>query len=391
MTPSANLLTDPIIREWAHRNIEEWDRAPDARFAKWARDSIGGEAARAALTLLSIWAKHRAKFPHWPAISSDPEGAEQASGERAARWRAARFSGYAHTLDLCSGIGADAIALSQTCEHVVAVDRSHDKLVCARTNVTLYGQPEHCDFLCADVEHELPAADAIALDPDRRAHGRRVVRPDLYSPPLANWERIRRRVRTCAVKVAPGIAYQDISRDAVAEFIQDRGECREAVLWFGERAPRARTATILRSDEPLSAFTMDALEPESFDLASVGSVLYDPHPAVIRAHLITQLAAQLGAWRLDEHTAYLSSDVNSQTPFADTFAVAAVLQFHLKRLRQLLRDRQIGSLEIRTRRFPIPPDDLRKMLTLRGDNAATLVLTRCEGAATAILCHASRT
>jgi hypothetical protein len=136
---------------------------------------------------------------------------------------------------------------------------------------------------------------------------------------------------------------------------------------------------------------MDALEPESFDLASVGSVLYDPHPAVIRAHLVTQLAAQLGAWRLDEHTAYLSSNVNSQTPFADTFVVEAILQFHLKRLRQLLRDRQIGSLEIRTRRFPIPPDELRKMLTLRGDNAATLVLTRCEGAATAILCQASRT
>ena len=118
--------------------------------------------------------------------------------------------------------------------------------------------------------------------------------------------------------------------------------------------------------------------------------MLEPDRAVIRAHLIDQLAGDLGAWKLDGEVAYLSSDSPVETPFATRFRVREVFRFGLKRLQGYLRVAGIGRLEIKKRRFPIEPDDLRRQLRLGGEGEATLVLTRIGEKPTVIVCDRVR-
>ena len=387
MTVSGALLIDHFVRQWAELHEREWELTPLHTLTEKARDALGTDGCRAALALLSVWNQHQPKFPTWRHLAADRQSAEQASGERAARWRAGRLSGCTRILDLCCGIGGDAIALSSHCEHLVAIDRDFQRALCARFNVSSFGHGDRTDVVCSDVGAVLTAAEAAVLDPDRRPGGRRVIRPELYEPPACLWAQIRKSVRTLAVKVAPGIPFDAIPADAVPEFVEDRGECREAVLWFGERKPHARTAVILGAGSTVTASCIDASAPESFQKGEVGRFVYDPSPAVVRAQLVTHLAAKLSAWRLDDRIAYLSSDSLVETPFARGFEVLSVIPFSLKRLRAHLRDKRVGAVEIRTRRFPVNPDELRPMLDLRGPESATVILTRVRGNALAIVCR----
>ncbi len=56
-----------------------------------------------------------------------------------------------------------------------------------------------------------------------------------------------------------------------------------------------------------------------------------------------------------------------------------------KPLRAALRERGVGRLTIKKRGVSVVPEELRKRLSLRGDEEATLVLTRVAGKGTALL------
>ena len=53
--------------------------------------------------------------------------------------------------------------------------------------------------------------------------------------------------------------------------------------------------------------------------------------------------------------------------------------------RAICANARIGQLEIKKRGVDIDPEKLRRELKLRGDNAATLLITRVAGRPTAIL------
>ncbi|KWX10127.1 methyltransferase, partial [Carbonactinospora thermoautotrophica] len=116
-----------------------------------------------------------------------------------------------------------------------------------------------------------------------------------------------------------------------------------------------------------------------------GRYLYEPDGAVIRAHLVGHVAAQVDGRLLDPTIAYVASDRLVPTPFATAYEVTDVLPFQLKRLRALLRERGVGVLTIKKRGSALEPDRLRRQLRLTGDSAAVLILTRVAGAPTALL------
>ncbi|MGH3716755.1 MAG: THUMP-like domain-containing protein, partial [Micromonosporaceae bacterium] len=111
----------------------------------------------------------------------------------------------------------------------------------------------------------------------------------------------------------------------------------------------------------------------------IRDVLYDPDGAVVRAHLVAELADQLDATLLDPQIAYLTADTVRATPFARAYAVHDVLPFSLKRLRTALRERGVGRVTIKKRGSALVPEQLRRDLRLAGDTEATVVLTRIAG------------
>jgi hypothetical protein len=126
-------------------------------------------------------------------------------------------------------------------------------------------------------------------------------------------------------------------------------------------------------------------DSDDVETGPLGEYLYEPNGAVIRARLIGDLARMIGARMLSDGIAYLTADDAVSTPFAAGFRVLETLPYQERELKRALKERGIGTLEIKKRGVDVDPAALRKRLSLSGSRSATLVLTRVAGKHTALL------
>jgi len=183
-------------------------------------------------------------------------------------------------------------------------------------------------------------------------------------------------------KVAPGIPHELVPPGAEAEWVSVAGEVKEAALWYGALATVPRRATLLPSGA-----TLVGRGTGPPPVGSAGPWLYEPDGAVIRAGLVAEVVVALPGGRLlDPTIAYVAAERSVPTPFARGYRVAEVLPFSLKRLRDLLRARDIGRVTVKKRGSAVDPDVLRRELRLSGHGHAVVVLTRVAGAPAALVC-----
>jgi len=331
--------------------------------------------ASAVLQTIELRAKAAKRFERADRMLFTREGLEQATSRPVAEYRAARFAGLGTVLDLCCGIGGDTIELAKQCRKVVAIDIDPVKVAIARHNVAVYGLAEKVEFHVADVSTCGFDADAVFVDPSRRVAGQRRISPSQYEPPLDVVLRLVRRYPRGTVKCAPAMDYEGLMTDASIEVVSVDRECKEVVLWFGEFASATRIqATVLPSGEhllPTADFTVSVKPP--------GAYVFEPDPAVIRAHLVNELAGRFGLWKLDDSIAFMSGDHPIHSPLMVFSRVLQWLPFNLKKLNAALAALNIGRVDIKRRGFPLAPDDLKSKLKLRGDLSAVLYCCRHAG------------
>ncbi|MGQ0605099.1 MAG: class I SAM-dependent methyltransferase [Anaerolineales bacterium] len=330
--------------------------------------------AKAALEIVILRAKARAKFSRAEAMYFIREALEQASSETISTYRAQRYAKFARVVDVCCGLGGDAIGLSSVID-VTLVDVDDLRLALAQTNLAAYGRV--AEAVCADVTvAPLLPADALWFDPARRAGGRRKFSVRDYVPPLALVRQWVAHTPAIGVKLSPGVDLAELSEyEAEIEFISVEGELKECVLWFGPlRTKATHRATLLPGPHTLIP------NPQSLtSLRSPKSFLYEPDPAILRAGLVTTLAAQLGAHQLDPDIAYLTADTLTPTPFARAFSIEDAFPFQLKRLRDYLRARNVGVVTVKKRGSPLTPEQLIHKLKLTGDESRIVFLTQVSG------------
>lgn len=363
------------------------------------------ELVAVALAQARLRQRARAKFGAADAerMYFTPDGVEQATRARVAAHRARRFAalGVGTLADLCCGIGGDAIALARAGIRVLAVDRSPLTCAVARANAEALGLAGRIEVRCADVTEPLGIAgyDAVFVDPGRRAERpgrkpRRIFDPEACSPPLSWAVRVARQAPCAALKVAPGIPHQAVPDGVEAEWVSDRGEVTEAALWFGDGCG-GRRATLLPGGHWLAGpchVSQVATLPAP-ETGPVGRYLYEPDGAVIRAHLIAEVADRVGGRLLDPSIAYLTSEKLTATEYATAYEITDTLPFNLKHLRALLREREVGTVTVKKRGSAVSPEELRRRLRLKsqGGNSCTIFLTRLSGAPTMLLGHPAAT
>ena len=88
---------------------------------------------------------------------------------------------------------------------------------------------------------------------------------------------------------------------------------------------------------------------------------------------------------LAEKIAYLTGDDAVTSPFVQSFRVREVLPADTKKLARALKERGIGILEIKKRGVDVDPAALRQSLKLKGEESATLIMTRVGGSRVAVL------
>jgi len=328
------------------------------------------------------------KFAGAAALYFTRDGLEQATGGGIARHRARRYAPYGIVADLACGIGGDALILAEG-HPVLAVDRDPLRLAILRENARASGLAGRILPVVADLlAGGPPRADALFCDPGRRAaDGRRVFSTTGYQPPLAHVLGWRGVVPALGVKVSPGIVREEwpAPDDVEIEFISERGGLKEAALWCGPLRTVARRATLLPSGATLTA---DGPAP-AIAVGPHGAVLYEPDPAIIRAGLVEDLAAILGATKLDADIAYLTADHAVPTPFARAFRVVEALPFALKRLKARLRALDAGEVTVKKRGSPLDPDQLARDLRGRGSRPLIVVLTHVAGRPYALICESA--
>jgi SAM-dependent methyltransferase len=381
LTPEGRALLD---------EVRDTDPARELAVATRLRRTHPAELVSAALGQARLRQRAVAKFGAEDAgrMFFTPNGVEQSTRASVAAYRAGRLSalGVTSVADLCCGIGGDAIALARAGIRVLAVDRDPATAAAARANAAELGLDDLIEVREADVtEVDAGGYDAVFVDPARRGGRGRIFDPEAYSPPLS-WavEAARTAPRAAALKVAPGIPHEAVPEDAEAEWISDGGDVKEAVLWFGG-APGAVRATLLPGPRTLLGAGLP--DPE---VRTPGRYLYEPDGAVIRAHLVAEVAEQVGGGLLDATIAYVTADELLPTPYATAYEITDRMPFNVKKLKALLRERGVGTLTVKKRGSAVEPEELRRKVKPQGPNAATVFLTRVAGAPTMLIGHPAR-
>jgi hypothetical protein len=332
-----------------------------------------GDVGPLALEQALLRVRARSKHPRGADLWWTPEALEQASSHEVASSRADRFD--RPVLDLGCSVGGDLLTLP---DGSTGVDLDEARLLLAQENARVLGR--RVLLLRADVRTlPVPAGADVFADPARRSGGRRTFDPRAYSPPLDLL--LGLPARALGVKVAPGIDHEALPPELEVEVVSLRGDVKEAVLWGGAaRRGARRTATLLPGPHVL----VDDGAPVP-RVAPPGAWLLEPDGAVVRSHLVAQVARDVDGWLLDATIAYVAADAPVDVPWGRWYRVREVLPFSLKGLRERLRACDAGTLVVKKRGTAVEPEVLRRQLKLTGSRETTVVLTRSAGRQIALI------
>ncbi|WP_243792524.1 THUMP-like domain-containing protein [Saccharopolyspora gloriosae] len=351
-----------------------------------ARAVAGPRFAAAALETAVLRGRAESKLDGAGRWLFTEDALQQATTAAVARHRARRLTGHV-VHDVTCSIGADLREVALVADRCLGSDLDEVRLAMARHNLTADGSP--AGLVRADALRPVSTGTTIVADPARRdGTGRRRWNPADLVPPLDELLDVHAG-RDMVVKCAPGLDFDAIPEHAEVEIVSLAGQVREAAVWLGGLAEPGvrRRATVLRTDGSRDELTDRA--PDDCPVLDIGQWIVDPDGAVVRAGLVRHYAARHGLGQLDPRIAYLTGD--APPPGIRAFRVIDHGKYAEKALRALLREHDVGRLEIMTRGVDVDPDALRRKLKPRGATEATAILTRVGSTPHAYLCRAERT
>ncbi len=283
------------------------------------------------------------KFSQWEKMSFPGRGAlEQATPEAVARYRAGRaalaiagtrgsggLSGKV-AVDLCCGIGMDAVALAEKFGKVYAIDNDAQAIECAKKNAQAYGAG-NIEFICADcMEFDLKklSPDFVFADPSRRDGSRRVKKlGETHPNTLALIEFIKKSgIRNFCIEVSHELAPLELPDGCGREFISLGHEPNCTTLFFGGAARADYSVVCLPGENRLEAQIPGQECPRA---GPILRYLFELDEGVVRFGMQKQLHDSLGknrgrAFLFDEK--FFGAGQNFASPFfKNSFKVLASL------------------------------------------------------------------
>jgi SAM-dependent methyltransferase len=326
------------------------------------------------------------------------DGLEQATRLQLAAHHAGRFktAGLQKVADIGCGIGADALAMAAIGLDVTAIELDPTTASFASFNLAGFSNAE---VKIADAEHlDYSEFDGLYFDPARRdltgpkRETHRRLAPSDYSPDLDFVWRWAAQ-KPSGVKLAPGFERELLPPEIEAQWVSIDGSLLELTAWSGALAKPGvlRSALAMRGGQ---AWLIEASDPNDWqsilDLCVDPKLIYEPDAALIRSELMSVVAREHGLAPLSHGLAYLGAQDEVSSPWLRGYRVLESLKFDVPTIRKALAAREIGQLEIKKRGIEVTPEELRPKLKLKGKNAATLILTRVDGAHRAFICESIR-
>ncbi len=292
---------------------------------------------------------------------------EQASRSRIAEYRARRFEGCSHILEIGTGTGSDTAPLARVSGHVTTVEVDPVRAELAKRNLEVQGI-HNVTCIVGDVSTVKAALDPSSFDgffadPARRnTDGHRVKDSADYSPPLEELLSMT-NARVRAIKVSPGLFFDAPRLGWTREFLGYGDECLEQTLWYGAPvidssvflvdqqigwAPSGNSGEYREPADPLTGFVSEA------------------HAAINRSQYLLDFFTQRGISQIAPDVAYGVSAVEPpQDPLVTTFSILESSPFSVAKLRSTLHSLGwTNRTEIKKRNFNDDPDEIRSSLKL---------------------------
>jgi hypothetical protein len=310
---------------------------------------------------------------------------EQASGERAAEWKASLMQGR-RAIDLTGGLGIDTLFLARRFEHVVSCERSEALARLAEANRRVMGVA-NVETRVGDSEELLAgyaddSFDWVLVDPARREHGGRSAGLVASSPDVVRLHDLllRKAPRVC-IKASPALEISglDAQLPTLSEVIAVSvdGECKEVLLLLDRRHDAGRMpgvrAVCLGNEAFEIALSGDA---ERQVAEKPGSWLYEPDAAIIKARLTGELARQMQLSFLNRTVDYLTSDRLIEPFPGRSFRIEECRPFRQKSFRKELAELGITNAAIQRRDFPLSVEELRKRYKIGESSEHFLFFTK---------------
>lgn len=312
-------------------------------------------------------------------------GLEQATRLQVAAVHAEYFreAGLSKVADLGCGIGADSLAFSALGLEVTAVEQDPETAALASFNLAAFPGTR---VLCQTAEDlELAGFDALWLDPARRdletrGAKHKVLQPSDFSPNL-DW--VFSLSKPKGVKLGPAFPLELIPEQSHAQWVSHHGDLIELTLWFDQlRRPEPRSALMIKDSQ---RHIFSGSGSEQAPIGELGEYIYEPDSSLIRSQLMGEFALRHGLSGISDSIAYLTSAEPLESKWLKAYRVSEVLPLDESKIRQALAKRGIGKLEIKKRGVDITPEQLRPKLKLKGEGAATLILTKVGDARRALI------
>ncbi|MCY2931167.1 MAG: hypothetical protein NTV86_17085 [Planctomycetota bacterium] len=338
---------------------------------KWLRRHVSDEQAVAVVVLRQVRRKAEAKFPRDLAgqLLATETLMQQASSLALARYVGGLLgplAGPGEVLDLCSGMGADAIGMAMTGATVVGYDDSPAAVMCAGHNARAAGVQERCRFELADVTRlALPAEAIVHIDPDRRVTGRRGVSMTECRPAELFLRALPDRTAGGAIKLSPVLDACELSGwgRVTREYIGQNGQCRQLLVRYGRAAGQAEAmATVVGGEGDEMHVVSVPGGQAGVRPGPVGAYVIDPGAA----GATDDLAARHGLWRLDRNLLLLFGDSPIDTPLGRLFKVVAEAPGRQRDIARALKALDAGTVHVKPRGVPIQTDPMQKALSGRG-------------------------
>ena len=335
--------------------------------------------------------KAKEKLPDWYATDGilypKKVSMEQCSSSQTAEYKASLVEGNSFA-DFSGGFGVDTAAFAKKFTKGYYVEPQQELCELFQHNCKVL-DINNVNIVNGTMEDNLAAigpVDTIYLDPSRRdVHGRKVVALEDCVPNLLEWkERLLAKCNTLMVKLSPMIdifqTLRDLPETYAVHVVAVEGECKEVVFLMTRRdAPwhvSTTGPTIVAVDiNKNKAFRVEAtLDTEHTTppriATELGTYLYEPNAAVMKAGIFNALSQQFQIQKLEKNTNLFTADELREDFPGRIFRIEAVHEFHPRKIAKELSHLESASIAVRN--FPLSAEELRKTLKIKDGNVCYL-------------------
>lgn len=361
------------------------------KVANSLRKEVSAERSMFILAQAELQIRARKKFTLADSMLFTRVGLEQSTSETIAKFKRGRLSKNEPVLDICCGIGGDAIGFSDL-PQLSIIDQDETTLAYARHNLEVYGTSFASPGVTAVAqpfsETQIPPEAFVHIDPDRRVSGR-TVRVENFSPSLdAIMSRLAPDQSAC-IKLAPATRLETvINRPHQRHWIGHQRECKQQLLWLSSDLETQPANRITLVDREGGTADLEIAEVHERRIVSpMGEFIYEPHAAILAADLVDSVAKQFQLGRLSVGSVYLTGGAMERSEFLAGFRLIEQCSMKPKKIQAALKAHDIGVVEWKNRGVDADAVSRAKKVRTSGSQKGTAILTRLGKQFVCLICQ----